>query len=257
MELPYGMMWLASGLFMGTLALLETGRRIGLRRLAKDSEAARAGLGVVEGAIFALMGLLIAFTFSGAASRFDTRRHLVIEEANAIGTAYLRLDLLPSGAQSALRESFWQYVDARLTAYRKLPDIAAAMQELAQATKLQGQIWSQAVAAYQEAPQPVTILLLPALNAMIDITTTRTMAGQVHPPTVIFAMLCVLVLASALLAGFSMAGPQPRSWIHMLAFALIMAITVYVIIDLEYPRLGLIRVDAADQVLVDLRETMK
>jgi hypothetical protein len=138
MDVPYGMMSLASGLFLGTLALLETGRRIGLRRLAKDSEAARTGLGVVEGAIFALMGLLIAFTFSGAASRFDTRRHLVVEEANAIGTAYLRLDLLPSDAQSALRESFRQYVDARLTAYRKLPDIAAAMQELAQATKLQG-----------------------------------------------------------------------------------------------------------------------
>jgi hypothetical protein len=101
------------------------------------------------------------------------------------------------------------------------------------------------------------MLLLPALNAMIDISTTRTMAGQVHPPPVIFAMLCVLVLASALLAGFSMAGPQPRSWIHMRVFALIMAVTVYVIIDLEYPRLGLIRVDAVDQVLVDLWESMK
>jgi hypothetical protein len=131
---------LAGGLFVGMLVLLETGRRLGLQRLAQDSEAAQAGFGVVEGAIFALMGLLIAFTFSGAASRFDTRRQLVVEEANAIGTAYLRLDLLPANAQAALRESFRQYVEARLDGYRKLPDIVAAKQALARANQFQGQI---------------------------------------------------------------------------------------------------------------------
>jgi hypothetical protein len=258
MNLEFYVVALAGGLFAGMLVLLETGRRLGLRRLAGDSEAARAGFGVVGGAIFALMGLLIAFTFSGAASRFDTRRQLVVEEANAIGTAYLRLDLLPANAQSALRESFRQYVEARLDVYRKLPDIVAAKQALARATAQQGQIWSQAVAACQEAPQSATMLLLPALNAMIDITTTRSVATQIHPPLVIFAMLCVLALASSLLAGYSMAGGRPSScWMHMFAFAVIMAVTVYVILDLEYPRLGLIRVDAVDQVLVDLRDSMK
>src|SRR5262245_47030769 len=249
---------LAAGLFVGMLILLETGRRLGLRRLAQDSEAARAGFGVVEGSIFALMGLLIAFTFSGAASRFDIRRQLVVEEANAIGTAYLRLDLLPASAREVLRASFRDYVEARLEVYRKLPDIAAAKQALAHAARLQGQIWSQAVAACQEAPQPATILLLPALNAMIDITTTRTVATQIHPPQVVFVMLCVLALASSLLAGYSMAGGRPISYsIHMFVFAVLLALTVYVILDLEYPRLGLIRVDAIDQVLVDLRDNMK
>lgn len=249
---------LAGGLFVGMLVLLETGRRLGPRRLAQDSEAAQAGFGVVEGAIFALMGLLIAFTFSGAASRFDTRRQLVVDEANAIGTACLRLDLLPANAQPALRESCRQYVEARLDGYRKLPDIVAAKQALARASQFQGQIWSQALAACQGGPQATTMLLLPALNAMIDITTTRSMATQIHPPLVIFAMLCVLALASSLLAGYSMAGGRPSScWIHMLAFAVIMAVTVYVIFDLEYPRWGWIRVDAVDQVLVDLRDSMK
>ena len=258
MDFMFAITTLAGGLFVGMLVLLETGRRLGLRRIVPDSDAARAGFGVVEGAIFALMGLLIAFTFSGAASRFDMRRHLVVEEANAIGTAYLRLDLLPMSAQTALRESFRQYVEARLDTYRKLPDIVAAKQALAQATQLQGKIWSQALAACQDAPQPATMLLLPALNAMIDITTTRSVATQIHPPQVIFVMLCVLALASSLLAGYSMAGGQPSScWIHMLLFAVIMALTVYVILDLEYPRLGLIRVDAVDQVLVDLRDSMK
>jgi hypothetical protein len=254
----FNIMTVAGGLFVGMLILLELGRRFGIRRRAQDSEAARAGFGVVEGAIFALMGLLIAFTFSGAASRFDTRRHLVVEEANAIGTAYLRLELLPAHTQAPLRESFRQYVTARLEAYRKLPDVVAAKQTLAHATQLQGQIWSQAVDACREAPQSATMLLLPALNAMIDITTTRTVATQIHPPQVIFVMLCALALASSLLAGYSMAGGQPSSrWIHMLAFAVIMALTVYVILDLEYPRLGLIQVDAVDQVLVDLRNSMQ
>ena len=246
------------GLFVGMLLLLETGRRIGLRRMAKDSEGASAGLGTVEGAVFGLMGLLIAFTFSGAASRFDTRRQLIGQEANAIGTAYLRLDLLPAAAQPALRESFRRYVDARLEVYRKLPDIEAAKQALAQAAALQGEIWTRAVSGSRQADGPqATMLLLPALNEMIDITTTRTVASQTHPPTIIFVMLGGLALAGSLLAGYGMAGGKTRSWIHMFIFAAIMAVTVYVILDLEYPRLGVIRIDAADRVLLELRDSMK
>jgi hypothetical protein len=75
----------ALGLFVGMIVLLEVGRRIGIHRMRKDPEAARAGFGAAEGAIFALLGLLIAFTFSGAAERFDQRRHLIVEETNAIG----------------------------------------------------------------------------------------------------------------------------------------------------------------------------
>src|SRR5215469_723984 len=246
------------GLFLGMLLFLEIGRRASLRRLREDSGAAGEGVGAVDGAVFALLGLLIAFTFSGASSRFDTRRQLIVEETNHIGTAYLRIDLLPAEAQPALRESFRRYLDARIEVYQKLPDIAAAKESLAKANGLQSQIWRQAVAASraQGAPPAAPILLLPALNAMIDITTTRTMATQMHPPTVVFVMLFGLALAASLLAGFGMTGGKVRSWFHMLGFALVMAIAIYVILDLEYPRLGLIRVDAFDQALIDLRESM-
>jgi hypothetical protein len=101
------------------------------------------------------------------------------------------------------------------------------------------------------------MLLLPALNQMIDITTTRTMALQLHPPLIIFGMLFLVALASALLAGYSMAGGKDRKWIHVIGFALVIAITVYVILDIEFPRFGLIRVDAFDQALVDLLQSMK
>jgi hypothetical protein len=248
---------LAVGLFVGILAMLELGRRLGIRRLASDPTGAQAGTGAVEGAVFALVGLLIAFTFSGAASRFDARRDLIVAETNAVGTAWLRLDLLPAD-QSAIRDSFIQYLDARLAVYRKLPDLVAARAELAKATALQATIWAQAIAAGQrEGASPDAIkLLLPALNEMFDITTTRTMATQAHPPYVIYGMLIALALASALLAGFGMAGSKSRSWLHIFGFAGVMAVAVYVIIDLEFPRLGLIRVDTFDQALIELRASM-
>jgi len=92
---------------------------------------------------------------------------------------------------------------------------------------------------------------------MIDITTTRTVAGYTHPPVLIFAMLAVLALACSLLAGHTMAGSKTRNWIHILAFAAILTITVYVILDYEFPRVGFIRIDPVDQVLMDVRAGME
>ena len=254
--------WITSlltlALFAGMLAVLEIGRRIGVHRLAMDPDGAQAGTGAVDGAVFALLGLLVAFTFSGAATRFDERRALIVQEANDIGTAYLRVDLLPAAAQPAMRDLFRRYVDSRLDVYRKGPDPDAVRAELARSGKLQGEIWNGAIAAsrMEGAPPVAAILLLPALNQMIDITTTRTMATKMHPPVAIFAMLFVLALAGALLAGYGMAGSKSRSWIHMVGFAAVMAGAVNVIVDIEYPRLGLIRVDNFDQVLMDVRQSM-
>jgi hypothetical protein len=248
----------AGVLFLGMLVLLETGRRLATRRLAEDPEGAREGLGVVEGAVFSLLGLLIAFTFSGAATRFDGRRHLIVEEANHIGTAYQRIDLLPAPTQPALRQLFRQYLESRLETYRKLRDAGAAKAELARSLQFQNEIWTNAVAACRASgSQPAHMLLLPALNPMFDITTTRTEAMKMHPPVIIFIMIGVLSLASSLLAGYGMARGKSRSWVHIVGFAAVMALTVYVIVDIEYPRFGLIRVDGADQVLVELRESMK
>jgi hypothetical protein len=253
----YGILF-AGGLFLGMLLLLELGRRVGIRRLARDPDGARQGVAVVDGALFGLLGLLIAFTFSGAAARFDTRRHLIVEEANDIGTAWLRLDLLPAGPAATLRNLFRQYLDSRLETYRKVPNFSAVKAELASSIKLQGEIWSNAVAACRESgSQPAHMLLLPALNAMFDITTTRTEATNHHPPWIIFAMLGTLSLVSSVLAGYGMAGGKSHNWIHIICFAAVVAVTVYVIMDLEHPRLGMIRVDSADQVLIQLRESMK
>jgi hypothetical protein len=250
---------LAVGLFLSMLLLSELGRRIGIARLARDPDGLAKGIGTAEGAVFALLGLLIAFTFSGAGSRFEARRSLVTEEANAISTAYLRLDLLPATAQPELRNLFRRYVDLRTTTYQQVSkDLVAALAKLTETEALQGEIWTTALAAARqpEAPASAPMLLLPALNAMIDITTTRKAASQNHPPPVVFVLLIGLSLVGALLVGYDVAGNQGRTLLHTVAFAGIMSLSVYVILDLEYPRLGLIRVDAADQLLIDLRKSM-
>ena len=245
-------------LFIGMLACMELGYQIGRRRREGDLKGGDGGTGIVDAAIFGLLGLILAFSFSGAASRFDDRRRLITEEANAIGTAYLRLDLLPAEAQPALRESFRQYLDARLEAYRRIPDVSAAMAKLAESTRHQKEIWSKAQAAARAGNwPPAAMLLLPAINEMIDITTTQFMATKIHPPMVIFGLMFALAILCSLLAGYNASVAPNRRWLHQLLFAAAIAIAVYVIIDLEYPRLGLIRVDAADQVLVDLRNSMK
>src|SRR5262245_18809345 len=175
-----------ASLFLAMLGLLELGRRAATRRIARDPEGARAGIGVIEGAVFGLLGLMLAFTFSGAAGRFDTRRQLIVEETNSIGTAYLRLDLLPQSAQPALRDGFRRYLDQRIEAYQAFPDGARVAGAFGEATAMQAEIWRAAVAASRapDAAPDAPLLVLPALNAMFDITTTRTMALRLHPPAI-------------------------------------------------------------------------
>ena len=249
---------LVLGILMGMFCMLEIGRRLGLRRMARDPDGAKAGAGAVEAAVFALMGLLIAFTFSGAAARFDARREQLVEEANCIGTAWLRLDLLPAQAQPSLREKFRQYTDARLAVFHKLPDVEAAQVDLARASVLQHEIWTQALEACRESGTPsTTMLVVPALNQMFDMATTRTMGTRMHPPMIIYAMLGLLLLAGSLLAGYHMGEGKGRSWFHSFAFVVAIALAFYVILDFEFPRVGIVRIHSFDQVLVDLRQSMK
>ncbi len=242
---------------LGALVLLELGRGIGRRHVELYGEKTNTGLGAVEGAIFGLLGLLIAFTFSGAMLRFDQRRHLIVEEANAIGTAWLRLDLLPPAAQPELRDLFRRYLDSHLEMYRKLPDIAAARAERGEGIKLESEIWKRAVNAANQSDKPqAAILVMPALNQMIDLANEETMATQIHPPPIIFGMLALLTLCGAFLAGYAMAGSKSHHWTHITSFVVVISISVYVILDVEYPLLGMIRIDSVNQNLVDLRQSM-
>jgi hypothetical protein len=247
----------ALGVFAAMLALMEVGARIGRKRLAQDPEGARSGTAAAEGAVFALLGLLIAFTFSGALTRFDARRALITQESNAIGTAWDRLELLPASAQPEVRQDLRDYVDARLSVYQDVQDLPAVRASLARAAELKRSLWVKASAACRGESPAVMTVLMPALNAMFDVASERTAAAENHPPALVFFLLIGMALACALLAGFDMAPSKAAQWTHRLVFAGVVALTVYAIRDLEYPRHGLVRVDRFDHQLVELRASMK
>ncbi|HEY2573659.1 MAG TPA: hypothetical protein VGH65_06310 [Verrucomicrobiaceae bacterium] len=239
------------------LLAIEVGRRIGMRRFKEEGEDFKKGFSAVESAVFALMGLVLAFSFSGALSRFDARRHLVVEEVNDVGTAWLRIDLLPAEVQPKMRELFRRYLDFRIGLYQDPVKFEAAEAELGKQTALQNEIWTLAVAASRDMPASTPgMLLLPALNAMFDITTTRTEAIRIHTPAAVFAMLGALTLACSLFAGYDMAGGTRLKRLHAVFFAVVLSVTIYVIVDLEYPRLGLITMSDSDHVMPDLRKSM-
>lgn len=248
---------LLPGVFFGILLFIEIGHRLGTRYAREQSAPALAVLSTVDTAIYALLGLMVAFTFSGAASRFETRRTLTVDEANAIGTAYLRLDVLPAASQPPLRDKFRRYTEARIAVHRLLPDIEASQASAARAVVRQNEIWADAVAALKESPAS-SVLVLPALNTMFDIATTRSVILNTHIPVVVLATLVVLTLVCALLIGHGLPGKRAVStMIHTVGFALVVTITMYVIFDLDHPRVGLIRLDYADQALFDVLASMK
>lgn len=250
----------AVGMLIGMLICLDIGRRIGWRWIANNPDGAKPNFGSVEGAIFALYGLLLAFTFSGAPARLDARRQLIAQEANTISTAYRRLDLLGPDTRPPLQELFREYVDSRMLVFSKMPDIQAAKAELANSARIQDTIWSDALVAVNKPSADKESLkqVIPALNDMFNITTTRTVVSQIHPPLIIFALLFVLAMVCSLLAGFDMAGNARRSWLHIGSYALVAAITVFAILEIEYPRMGVMPVESSyDRVLLDVREAMK
>lgn len=236
-------------LFAAMFLALEWGRRCGARWRARREGEGEAGLRAIEAALFALLGLLIAFTFQGAAARFDQRRELIVAEVNAIGTLGLRLDLLPPEVRAELRPRLRTYVDARLSA-STASDPRARAEAAATARDLQTQLWRTAVDASAGLTPAAVSLVVSSLNETFDLATTRTMAQQMHPPSIVYFLVLALMLIAGVLAGWAMSG-RARSGLHIATFAAVMALTFYVIIDLEFPRLGLLRVDDFDAVLRD------
>ena len=206
MNFTYVALLLAIALFLSMLALIEVGRRIGSAWISRHKDGLPKGTNASEGAIMARLGLIIAFTFSGAASRFEARRHLITEETNNIGTAFLRIELLPEEARPELRELFRRYLDSRLAIYSEVENSSLTNASIAESQMVQDEIWKKAVAACRR-PDVVgrpEVLVVPALNAMFDITTTRFAATRNHPPLAIYILMGSLSLISSLLVGYGL-----------------------------------------------------
>ena len=247
---------IAAALFVTMVALEELGWRLGERQWQRLPKGRKTATTVAETAVFGLLGLVLAFTFSGAGARYEERWHLVVDESNAIGTAWLRIDILPAAAQPQIRNLFRQYLDARIDRYRSVSGLARINPDTGKAAALQKEIWAASVAAASSSGQiaPFSVVL-PALNQMFDLATTREAARRLHPPVVVFVMVGILTLTGSLFAGYSMSGSS-RSWLHVIGFAAVLTMTLFVITDYEFPRVGLIRIDPIDSLLVDLRQSM-
>lgn len=244
------------GLFVSMLLFLELGRRRGIRATAKRGPDARVGVGVVDSAVYGLLGLLIGFTFSGATSRFDQRRQLVADEANAAGTAWQRVALLPVDQQTPIHDRFRRYMDTLLGWYGEAPGYTDTVREPPAVTRAQDELWAQSVATCLTATgEKARMLLLPALNDLFGAVEKERVARRMHPPAVIWIMLCGTALAAALFAGYALSSAATRNRMYSIGFAACVSLAVYVVIELEYPRLGLIRSTAIDQTLVELRAT--
>jgi hypothetical protein len=245
-------------LFPLTLLFLEFGWRLGRRRLAVDPKGARAGAGAVEGAVFALFGLIIAFTFTSAATRYETRRNLIVDHTNAIGTAWLRLDLLPAETQQALRKDFRDYVDGIIKIHGQVRDIKAVEQTKIHLLGLQDEIWKLAEKAVSADSRPqIATLVLPALNEMFDLGASRYAAARFHVSLVVIGFLIFLSMIASLLVGYGMDSAKRRNWLHMVLFALLVSLAIYIIVDFEYPRYGIIRLDDADKLYLELHQAMR
>jgi len=251
--------WLCAALMLIAVGVgTETGWYFGKRNQRRNVHLEK-GVAGSEGLVFAMLGLLLAFSFSGAATRFEDRRHLIARESNALGTAWLRLGLLDARDQPEVRALFRQYVDARISSYDALPDLEAAQLRYRYAKSLQPAVWAaaQRSALRPEAAPGALVAVMPALNEVFDVELLREAATLNHPPTAIFILLFTLALFASILVGFRAAEADRRPWLHNLSLAILVALTTFVIFELEYPRRGLVRVDEMDRLINETREGMQ
>jgi hypothetical protein len=244
--------------FVGTVAFQLWGRHYAAKRPDQPSGLVGAGSSAIEASVFALLGLLVAFSFSGSEVRLQNRRELTVREANALGTAYLRLELLPEPARASIKEQMRRYTDTRIAFYKRIGDFSAARAAIARAERLQQSIWDAAVEASARAPDArVALVVLPALNETFDTATARDAALHMHIPAVIFVFLGVLALACAFLAGMDMASVHETSPLHVLIFGATMALTAYTVLNIEFPLAGFLRLESLNSLFEHLRTTMR
>ncbi len=222
-----------------------------------EEKIQKSGTQAIEAAVFGLLGLMIAFNFAGTYSRFDAHRQIIVDEANAIGTAFSRLDLLEEKNRLPLQEKFIDYIDLRINFYPSIDDYSATVKNLRNTEEAQASIWRMAIESTANESQPSTRnLLIPAINQMFNAVTTRTVAVQMHTPIWIYLIFFFIIVICAVLSGISMAASERFSWIFVILFATVLVITIYIILDLEYPHMSLINLDFAQQTLIDLKKSM-
>ena len=218
-----------------------------MRRGAHESTP--VGIAGVEAAAFGLMGLMIAFTFSGAASRFETRREQIVQEANAIGTTYLRAGLVPEPQRGEIRSLLREYVQLRIDA-SSFRGFASALER---SDRVQQELWARAVSLGAAPSVPITTgLFIQSLNETIDLHAARLAALRNRIPGPIWTMLFFVAFLGLVMLGYHAGVSGARSRPVTLALILSFAAVMVLIADLDRPGQGLFRVN--QQAMLDLQE---
>ena len=240
------------GLVLFALLVLahEVGFRVARRRGARANEGERSETSTLQGGMLGLLGLLLAFTFAIASQRFDTRKQLVLDEANAIGTAYLRATAVPGGEEVA--DLLRRYVDVRLEGAASAGNPHGFRRAVTESERLHAAMWSRAAALARANPDPLRTLLLPALNEVIDLHEKRLTAMRNHVPTIILVLLLMVSVLTMASLGHAAGVSGGRSMSTALTFAMLVTLVIMVVVDLDRPERGLIRV--SQQSLQTLRD---
>jgi hypothetical protein len=244
------------GLFLAILLLVllsvEGGYRLGTYRRSRSEEEKEAPVGAMVGATLGLLAFILAFTFGLAAARFDTRRQVLLDEANAIGTTYLRAGLLPERRED-IRLLLRDYVDVRLEAVRS----GNVTEGIRRSERLQDQLWAQAVAIGETHPTSIVVgLFVQSLNEVIDLHAKRVTAGLRNriPGAIWMALFAVAVLSLAAMGYHAGLSRTSRS-LAELAVAVAFSVVIGLIADLDRPQEGVLKV--SQQALIDLRQSMQ
>jgi hypothetical protein len=243
-------------LFLTMIIAFMVGNRIRRYKERKGMSPEDKSIGPLEGSMLGLLALLLSFTFGMSSSRHDRRVNIIIEEANAIGTAVLRSDLYPDSIRQGFRKDFEAYLETRIRFYSAKADIPAIIKSLQDGQALQATLWERASSLGRDKENlHRTAQMIPALNEMFDIASTRTAATIDKVPEIIFYLLFLISVTASLMVGY--AGGIKPDWTMVLSFSLMISMTVYLIVDLDRPRKGAITMDKANEQIVQLKSMFK
>ncbi len=229
----------------------EVGWRLGNYRRKLPEHEREAPIGAVIGAMLGLLAFLLAFTFGMAAARYDDRKELVLEEANAIGTAYLRAEMLPEPPRGTIRGLLRDYAALRVGGVTALltPEMRTKSSAIHEA------LWAHTVAAAAQNPDSMlTALFVESLNEVIDLDETRVTAGRNRIPDSIWLVLYSVAMLTMAAMGYQFGLTGERSWPVTILLTLVFTAVLVLIADLDRPQAGLLQV--SQQALIDLLSTI-
>ena len=256
-ELLYNMKeWAIFVILLGLiLSATEIGFQIGRRLRSSIDDPSRSEYNTIQGAVLALLALLLGFTFVISISRYQAGKELIIDESKAIGTTFLRARFLPEPYRNEVSNLLRRYIDALLKFYGSGIDPEKLRGANDEAERIQNELWSRAVAVGEKDPRAVTTgLFIQSLNEVIDLHAKRLWVKENHVPEIIFFLLYGAAIMSMGLVGGGWGLGGRRNLISTVAVAIIIASVILVIVDLDRPGRGLIRVN--QQSLIRLRDTL-